>query len=176
VAAVLRSTDAGENWELLSTVKGEHDLVEVGLTVLPDGRWVMMTRPEGDITWSSDEGKTWTKPIAFGMRMYAVSLYVLPDGTLVCLHGSYGGGGLRVIFSTDGGLTWIAPAKDRGFLVDNSYGYGKGMLLPDGSLYIVYLATGGHRPEDAKSNAEWCIRLKVRDDHSGIELLKAPNR
>jgi photosystem II stability/assembly factor-like uncharacterized protein len=176
VAAVLRSNDAGAHWELLSSVKGEHDLVEVGLTVLPDGRWVMMTRPEGDIMWSSDQGKTWTKPVSFGMRMYAVSLYVLGDGTLVCLHGSYGAGGLRVIFSTDGGVTWIAPAKDHGFLVDNSYGYGKAMMLPDGSLYVVYLATGGHRAEDAKSNAEWCIRFKVREDHSGIELLKAPNR
>ena len=59
--------------------------------------------------------------------MYAPSLYVLRDGTLVCLHGSYapGHGGLRVIFSTDGGRTWIAPAKDHGFLVDQAYGYGK---------------------------------------------------
>jgi hypothetical protein len=50
------------------------------------------------------------------------------------------------------------------------------MILPDGSMYVVYLATGGHRAEDAKNNAEWCIRFKVREDHSGIELLKAPNR
>ena len=82
------------------------------------------------------------------MRMFAPSLYVLRDGTLVCLHGSYAGkGGLRVIFSTDGGETWIAPAKDHGFLVDTSYGYGKAMELPDGSLFITYIATGGHRPE-----------------------------
>jgi hypothetical protein len=110
--------------------------------------------------------------------MFAPSLYVLRDGTLVCLHGSYapGHGGLRVIFSTDGGRTWIAPAKDHGFLVDQAYGYGKGMELPDGSLFITYLATGGHRAEDARNNAIRCIRARVRPDHSGIDLLPAPNR
>jgi photosystem II stability/assembly factor-like uncharacterized protein len=177
VAAVLRSTDAGENWELLSSVKGEHDLVEVSVAVLKDGRWVMMARPEGDILWSSDRGKSWTKPVTFGMRMFAPNLYVLQDGTLVCLHGSYapGAGGLRAIFSTDGGETWVAPAADHGFLVDNSYGYAKAAPLADGSLFIVYLATGGHRAEDAKKNAVQCIRIKVREDHTGIKLLPAPN-
>ena len=84
--------------------------------------------------------------------------------------------GLRVIFSLDGGHTWLAAGKDHGFLVDQSYGYGKAMELPDGSLFITYLATGGHRTSDAQSNAIRCIRLRVRPDHSGIELLPAPNR
>jgi hypothetical protein len=112
------------------------------------------------------------------MRMFAPGLYVLRDNTLVCLHGSYapGHGGLRVIFSTDGGLSWIAPAKDHGFLVDNSYGYGKAMELDDGSLFVVYLATGGHAAEDARNNAIRAIRLRIRPDHSGIDLLPAPNR
>lgn len=175
-AAFFRSTNRGRTWKLLSTVKAGHDLQEVTVTELPDGRWVMMARPEGDIAWSSDRGRTWTQPVTFGMRMFAPSLYVLRDGTLLCLHGSYGAGGLRVIFSTDGGATWMAPAPKHGFLVDNSYGYGKAMELPDGSLFITHLATGGHRTTDAQQNAIRCIRLRVRADHSGIELLPAPNR
>jgi sialidase-1 len=175
---VLRSTDRGESWELLATVKADHDLYEIAVAELPDGRLVMMARAEGDISWSSDRGRTWSPPVAFGIRMYAPSLYVLRDGTLVCLHGSYAPahGGLRVIFSTDGGQTWTAPAKDHGFLVDNAYGYGKAMELPDGSLFITYLTTGGHRTEDARTNSIRCIRLRVRADHSGIDLLPAPNR
>src|SRR3954452_4226838 len=175
-AGFFRSTDRGETWQLLSSVKANHDLVEVTVAELPDGRLVMMARPEGDICWSSDRGRTWTPPVPFGMRMFAPSLTVLRDGTLVCLHGSYGKGGLRVIFSTDGGETWIAPAKDHGFLVDNSYACGKPMELPDGSLFIAYIATGGHRTVDARSNGIRSIRMRVRPDHSGIDLLSAPDR
>jgi len=177
-ASLFRTTDGGENWELLSTVHTDHELQEVTVAELPDGRFVMMGRPEGDIWWSRDRGRTWTAPVTFGLRMFAPSLYVLPDGTLVCLHGSYAPGhhGLRVIFSSDGGETWIAPAKDHGFLVDTSYGYGKAMELPDGSLFICYIATGGHGTSDAQQNAIRSIRLRVRSDHSGIDLLPAPNR
>ncbi len=176
VATFFRSTNRGRSWKQFGTIHADHDLQEITVTALPDGRWVMMARPEGDIAWSSDHGKTWTKPVTFGMRLFAPSLYVLRDGTLVCLHGSYGAGGLRVIFSTDGGATWLAPAKNHGFLVDSAYGYGKAMELPDGSLFVTYLATGGHHTTDAQQNAIRCIRLSVRPDHSGIELLPAPNR
>lgn len=111
------------------------------------------------------------------MRMYAASLYVLRDGTLVCLHGSYepDHGGLRVIFSTDGGHTWIAPAKNYGFLVSNCYGYAKAMELPDGSLFITDQDKGGHTTHDAKNMSIRCLILKIRTDHSGIDLLPAPN-
>jgi hypothetical protein len=30
--------------------------------------------------------------------------------------------------------------------------------------------------EDAQSNGIWCLRLRVRPDHSGIDLLPAPDR
>ena len=66
----------------LSTVGAKHDLQEVTATQLPDGRLVMIARPEGDISWSSDTGQTWTPPVTFGMRMFAPSLFVLRDGTL----------------------------------------------------------------------------------------------
>ena len=166
----------GRTWKLLGTVRAAHDLQEVTVAELPNGEWVMMARPEGDICWSRDRGRTWTAPVTFGMPMFAPSLHVLRDGTLLCLHSSHGRGGLRVTFSRDGGHTWSAAGKDHGFLVDQSYGYGKGMELPDGSLFVTYLATGGYRTADAQSNAIRCIRLRVRPDYSGIDLLPAPNR
>jgi hypothetical protein len=176
-AGVFRSTDGGETWELLSTVKAKHEMSEAGLAQLPDGRLVMIARSEGDITWSEDGGRTWTEPVTFGMRMYEPGLLVLRDGTLLCLHGSYGAGGFRAIFSTDGGRTWIAPAENHGFAVDPSvYGYGRGIELPDGSVFAAYIHTGGHRTEDARTEAIWSIRLRVRPDHSGIDLLPAPGR
>ena len=172
---VFRSTDNGNSWKLLSILKTEHHLQEPSVAQLPDGRLVMMARPEGSIMWSDDRGETWTDPVNFGMRMYEPGLVVLQDGTLLCLHGSYGGSGFRAIFSTDGGQTWIAPSDKHGFAVDaRTYGYGKGILLPDGSVYAVYIHTGGHRTKDAQRNAIWDIRLRVRPDHDGIDLLPPP--
>ena len=174
--ALLHSTDEGVSWEMVSTIATDHDLCEPSVAELPDGRLVLIARPEGDICWSEDKGRTWTKPVSFGMRLFAPSLCVTNDGTLLCLHGSYGAGGLRAIFSIDGGLTWIAPASNYGFLVDRSYGYGKATKLADGSFFVVYLSTGGHAAKDARNNAVRCIRLRIRPDHSGIDLLPAPNR
>jgi photosystem II stability/assembly factor-like uncharacterized protein len=177
-AAVFTSQDRGATWKLMSAVKADHELDESNATQLPDGQLVMMARPEGDICWSGDQGRTWTAPVTFGMRMYAPSLYLLHDGTLVCLHGCYapGHGGLRLIFSADGGHTWIAPAKDHGFLVDNCYGYGKAMELADGSLLVVDQGTGGHSTQDAKNMSLRCLRVRIRPNHSGMDLLPAPNR
>jgi photosystem II stability/assembly factor-like uncharacterized protein len=174
-AGLYRTSDGGESFELISTLAADHDMYETTVARLPDGRLVMMGRPEGVIAWSEDEGRTWTDPVTFGMRLYAPALYVLQDGTLVCLHGSYGASNLRVIFSRDGGETWIAPAENHGFLVDRTYGYGKAMVLPDDSLFITHILSGGHSTHDAENNAVCCIKLRIRPDHSGIELLPAPN-
>ena len=73
-AAVLHSTNRGRTWKMLSTVRASHDLQEVTVAELPGGEWVMMARPEGDICWSRDRGRTWTAPVTFGMRMFAPSL------------------------------------------------------------------------------------------------------
>jgi photosystem II stability/assembly factor-like uncharacterized protein len=174
---IFRTVDGGETWRLLAVVKADHELSESGLAQLQDGRLVMIFRPEGDITWSGDGGRSWSPPVTFGMRMFEPSLLSMPDGTLLCLHGSYGAGGQRAIFSTDGGQTWIAPAQHHGFAVDPSvYGYGRGTLLPDGSVFMAYIHTGGHAAKDAQTEAIWGMRLRVRSDHSGIDLLPAPRR
>ena len=171
VIAVFRSTDRGASWKFLSKVSTKYKQHEPSLARLKDGTLVLISRPEGTIVWSSDEGKTWTEPVTFGFRMFAPTLLVMKDGTLLCHYGSYNHGGLRAIFSTDGGHTWVAAGKNRGFLVDSTYGYSRSCLMPDGSAYLAYIGSGGHRSKDAGSNMIWSIRLRVRDDHSGIELL-----
>jgi len=175
MVAFFRSADSGNSWELLSTLSTDHEMSETAVTQLPDGRLVLISRPEGDIAWSADGGRSWTKPVSFGIRLFEPRLMVLRDGTLLCLHGSYGAGGFRAMFSLDGGETWICPNEKWGFPVDPTvYGYGQAVELSDGSIWAVYIHTGGHATEDAKTEALWSIRLRVRRDTEGIELMPAP--
>ena len=173
---LFRTKDSGETWEMVSVVKCEHEMSEPGLALLPDGRLVLMTRPEGDIAWSEDGGETWSSPVSFGMRMYEPGLLVTQDGTLVCTFGTYNGhdgiSGLHVILSRDGGETWAAPAADYGFTLDGSvYGYGRGVLLPDGSIYTTYLDNGAFTVEQVARESIWAVRFRIREDGRGIETL-----
>jgi len=93
----------------------------------------------------------------------------LADGTIVCLYGYGSTGGLQVIFSDDHGHTWTAPARDRGFPLDGSvYVYAIGTELADGSIYVVYYDPRGKQ----RKTAIWGLRLRIRKDRRGIDLLK----
>ena len=84
---------------------------------------------------------------------------------------------MRPCVSTVGVHTWAATSMHHGFGVAASvYGYSKCIELPDGAVFAVYIHTGGHATRDAVIEAIWAIRLRVRPDSSGIELLPAPGR
>ena len=172
---IFRTTDRGDTWEQMAVIHTDHDMCEGSIAQLQNGRIVLVSRPEADVCWSEDGGRTWSPPVSLGMRLFEPGLVALRDGTLLCLHGSYGAGGLACMFTRDHGQTWLVPHQDDGFAVDPSvYGYGKGIELPDGSVYVVYIHTGGHASKDAVSNAIWAIRLRVADDYQGIEILPVP--
>jgi hypothetical protein len=79
------------------------------------------------------------------------------------------------MFSRDGGQTWLCPDEKWGFPVDPSvYGYGQAVELADGTVWAAYIHTGGHSTKDARTEALWSIRLRVRPNHDGIDLLPAP--
>jgi len=174
---IFRSTDRGDTWNCIGTIKAPHDLDEPGIARLRDGRLIVITRPEGAVSWSSDGGHTWTDPARLPFRMYDPWLLTLKDGTLLCVHGSYQREkhGLRAILSPDGGRTWFAAGPDYGFSIDPSvYGYSRGIQLPDGSIYLVYLHTGGHKWDDARNESIFALRFRVLKGCRGIELLPAP--
>lgn len=173
---VYRSSDRGKTFELAATLPTRHNgHGEPGIARLPDGRLVLIVRRNGDVYWSDDGGQTWTEPRSTGVELYDPHLLVAPNGVLACFHGSYGAGGLRVILSPDGGRTWHGPRERIGYAVDPSvYGYSHPMLLPDGTVYLTYLHTGGHRPQDARTEAIWGLRVRIEDKADGIEILPAP--
>ncbi len=171
---VMRSEDHGKTFQLASVVKRDHELNEPTVTELPDGRLVMAIRREGDICWSDDGGRTWDIADTTDWGIYDPHLVYLPNGVLALFHGSYKKGGIRVLLSPDGGETWNGPGEGYGYSVDRSvYGYSHPMVLPDGTVYLVYLHTGGHRPQDARTEALWGLRVRVHDDAGGIDILPA---
>lgn len=80
-----------------------------------------------------------------------------------------------MLLSPDGGHRWHGPGERYGYSVDPSvYGYCHPILLPDGTVYLVYLHTGGHLPAHARTEALWGLRVRVSDAADGIEILPAP--
>jgi photosystem II stability/assembly factor-like uncharacterized protein len=176
---LFRSSDNGRHFEQIGTVAADHDLHEPTVAQLPHGRLVLMARREGDMCWSEDRGESWTSPGATGWGLFDPHLLQLPSGVLALFAGSYHGGGIRVLLSPDGGRTWHGPERGAegpyGYSVDRSvYGYCHPMVLEDGTVYLVYLHTGGHRPEDARTESLFGLRVRVHDDAGGIDILPAP--
>jgi len=175
VIGVFRSEDRGRTFKLASVVNSGHEMNEPTVGQLPDQRLVMISRRKDDIAWSNDGGRSWTEPVSFGVELFDPHLVLLPSGVLACFHGSYEGGGLRVILSKDLGKTWHGPKEKIGYSVDPSvYGYSAPAVLPDGSVYVAYIHSGGHTPADARTEALWAIRVKISDHADGIEILPAP--
>ncbi len=172
---IYRSTDRARSFQLHSIIEADYHLEEPTVAELPDGRLVMVMRREGNVSWSDDGGKTWTQSNATGWDLFDPHLIVAPNGVLALFHGSYKTGKLRVLLSPDGGQTWHGPAEWLGYSVDPSvYGYCHPIVLPDGTIYLVYLNTGGHLPADARTEALWGLRVRVHDDAGGIDILPAP--
>ncbi len=166
---VYASDDRGQSWSFLSRLKSEDGaLDEPAITRAANGTLVMIARPDGKLAFSSDDGKTWTKPQQFGVKMVAPCLMTLKNGTLVCLFGWGATGGIQMMWSDDDGRTWTTPAADRGFPIDSSvYVYAIGCEMPDGSIYIVYYDPRGNQTK----SAIWSIRVRIRSDRQGIDIL-----
>jgi hypothetical protein len=176
---VFRSSDRAGAFHLASVVTADHDLNEPTVAELPGGKLVMVIRREGDMCWSDDGGRTWVMSRSTGWGLYDPHLLYMPSGVLALFHGSYHKGGIRVLLSPDGGRTWCGPGeksgKPYGYSVDPSvYGYCHPMLLPDGTVYVVYLHTGGHRPDHARTEALWGLRVRIHDGAGGIDILSPP--
>ncbi len=174
--AIYRSADNGKSFHRHATVSFGHDVYEPSIVELPGGRLAIIARREGEMCFSDDGGVTWSEPVSTGVEVFDPHLLMLPNGVLACFHGSYHKepGALRVILSPDGGQTWNGPHDKCGYSIDPTvYGYSQPIVLPDGTVLLVYIHTGGHTPGDARTEAIWAIRVKVNDAADGIEILPA---
>ena len=171
LGAIHRSEDNGATWRTISTIRrqgGSGDeasahsgnVDEPAIARLPDGRLVLVCRPDGGRFYSRDDGVTWKESgrLVTQGKLKAPRLFVLRDGTIVCVC-TYGR--LTVFLGRDGGTDWSAPIR----LDASSYGYPGGVKLEDESILVSYCSSG--RPP----NRLHVLRFAVREDRDGIELL-----
>ena len=117
----MASDDRGTSWDYLATVAydpsiGEESFCEPSMVLLSDGDLfcIMRTGYTHDpmyLCWSSDRGRTWTKPVSSGVIGVDPMLIVMHDGTLVCSYGVKERDSRRrerrLMFALDGrGETW----------------------------------------------------------------------
>jgi hypothetical protein len=170
--AIHRSDDAGRSWQLLSRIERDdgQPLDEPSLTLLPDGRLMMLSRLDAAVLFSSDSGLTWQQshlaPLA---PLKAHRTAVLSDGTVVCWMTS--NGVLRVSWSVDGGATWATGEDGLPLLLDGDfYGYPGGFLMADESVLVVYYDAANRQ----QRTSVWMIRFRLNSSRSRLEILPAP--
>ncbi len=97
---ILRSTDAGESWEKLTSNGGGSAPL-----VLSDGSILWASEGKDGIVRSEDQGETWSAPVGVG-TVSSVQPVELPDGSIATI------GANRVLRSTDLGKTWKAASVE----------------------------------------------------------------
>jgi len=120
---IARSDMAAKQWRYVTTVAGDQDAVllqgetrtegftEPRMIRLHDGRlFLMMRRGSNNMlfqSWSSDDGKTWTKAASAGFHGVKPALWLMKNGLLALSTGRPDPVSLYV--SSDGGATWSPP-------------------------------------------------------------------
>jgi photosystem II stability/assembly factor-like uncharacterized protein len=101
---LMRSTDEGRTWSYFSTIGpgGEPSVCRLSPTeqtaVIRGDRDSQMKQ-----MFSSDGGKTWSKPVRLEVGKVLPDLCLMSNGVLAC---SYGRPASCLMFSVDGGRTW----------------------------------------------------------------------
>ena len=120
-ALLLRSRDEGKSWIQYSTIAavepdekpwpgmGDAGPSETGMVRLADSRLYAIFRTSSNgfmaHAWSSDDGKTWTRPVSTPFKGVAPRTRRLSSGVLACTYGRPGP--VTIMFSMDGtGEKW----------------------------------------------------------------------
>jgi len=146
-----RSTDEGKTWEKVGQPPEPADVgwegcYEPHAIQLPNGRIVGVIRYEAPkvltmyVTYSDDNGKTWTVPQPMGTKGAPPHLLLHSSGALLCSYGRRVAGDFseRVLVSYDGGESWELDLCINDQAPDWDLGYPSTVELSDGSLLTVY--------------------------------------
>lgn len=149
---IVRSQDGGLSWSpptLIASGEG-HAFEEPAALALRGGRIIMLLRDNVSrnlhAVHSTDNGCSWSKPVATGIADYPADLVELEDGRIACVAGRRRAPyGITLYISRDEGRTWNSddPVAVRSDLPNRDLGYPSVALRSDGSLFIVYYAQDG---------------------------------
>ncbi len=173
VAWKIHSTIAGPE----CTLEGAEGPCEAAMCRLKDGRLMCVFRLAGHVpfgqSWSSDEGLTWTKPVAMQPFSVQPSLATLPDGTVVL---SGGRDGLYLWLNEDGsGRDWLSVdikahhnAHCRNDLIgagNHTSAYTEVVVLDDKHLLYIYdrlpFSWGPVPADSTETNSVWVVRVTL---------------
>ena len=162
--AIHRSDDSGKTWRVISVIRreGGKPVDEPAMVELSDGRLLMVTRPDGAVLFSKDQGVTWTESsskLVPRPKFKAPQIFVLRDETVVAVATW---GNMRVWISRDAGESWSPPMP----LDQSVYGYPGGLVLADESILVSYCESG------RAPNRVYVIRFRVNDARTGIERMR----
>jgi sialidase-1 len=153
-SVMLRSVDQGKTWKYLSTIADDPGgklggFLEPGIVRTKTGRIVVGLRNHGPdhaiwITYSDDDGKTWSPVKQTDMIGHPADLIQLRDGRLMASYGvrteHATPEGVRACFSSDNGETWDigTEVQLRNDFSNWDVGYPESLELPDGRVLTVY--------------------------------------
>ncbi len=138
----------------LGNEEGTVVLGEPYTAALADGTFVTVFRVAMDgfmrISFSSDQGKTWSEPKKTEVRGYPQHLLALRDGRLLASYGyRFYPYGIRACLSNDGGKTWDMQneiiIRDGG--TSDDLGYPTSIELEHGKILTVYYYNSQERPD-----------------------------
>lgn len=164
--AIRRSDDSGKTWPVISKIiRPENNIDEPAIALLKNGHLILITRPDGAVFFSEDQGNSWSdsgkRVIPPGSPKFkAPQLVVLSDGTVVAIATC---GGLRAWISKDNGQSWTGG---KGIPLDtSSYGYpGSFILEKDNSILLPYCASG------RAPNRIFLLAFQANESRRGIRL------
>jgi sialidase-1 len=153
-SVMLRSVDQGKTWKYLSTIADDPGgkiggFLEPGIVRTKTGRIVAGLRNHGPdhaiwITYSDDDGKTWSPVKQTDMIGHPADLIQLSDGRLMASYGvrteHATPEGVRACFSSDNGETWdiATEVQLRNDFSNWDVGYPESLELKDGRVLTVY--------------------------------------
>lgn len=181
------SKDRGASWSFVSTIAydpnlGQEGPCEPALARLSDGKLLCIMRTGYThhpmvTSHSSDQGRTWSKPVSTGLTGVDPQLIVLSNGLVACAYGvkEYDGNRRerRIMFSGDGGKTW-----SHNTVVFAGYGgsYPDALEIEPGKLLYVYDVNGFPEPGQTTPPRNYLrmVTVTVRPVIGGRGILPFP--